>query len=714
MGKRTSLVDLKTAGEITLDADDVTGDAFISAGSVKLEADQLDIYLSGGAVKYLIEATDEQNGEISLKKTGSLNSFDLDNGNNINVTEAFFKAKDTFLSSNGNSNSNSSSGRIVLVGETIAEGNLELETVKDVTIRAKKTVVKGNLAVNAENGYGVEITSEGGAVSTGSTEITAPSLFVTLQAQNDITLLGAEGHSVIEGSNISMNAAGGDLSISRAGSAATDIPPLLGGTLQTQDDIVKYSDGGENWVQIMATGETYDADNCEHPILAGYSGRCMVCGASDIEYAELIGTDGTTKRMLNGDFGGTGAHNDFRYLEDGDTIKFVKDIYGNGRTAAIGDSKAVTLDLNGHTLILDTISSGNNLTIANGNYKGKITNSGVGLTKELTFKNAKAALNDLQWMTNSGVKLEGSEVTVSGNDGSGQCWLEKLTMDEDSKLVLKNVSQGISNYANVALEESLGTIRGFLPKDYSIANRKRNPADVDYRNTIVDADGQIAQNVELRYRKMTDADLSATLNPTTYIYDETAKEPEVLVVYDGQTLTKDTDYTVAYSDNKNAGSAEVTITGIGVYHETAHLQFTIGKAGQAAPTGLKAVNTSKTGASDVAIENLTTAMEYSTDEIHWTKVTDGTKINQLTAGDYFVRYAETGNYLASASTKVTVAVKEDPSTGNGSNTAALTGTTQKTATIKTGDETPVGRILLLMFSAAGLLVVAAAGRKKYC
>lgn len=714
MGKRTSLVDLKTAGEITLDADDVTGDAFISAGSVKLEADQLDIYLSGGAVKYLIEATDEQNGEISLKKTGSLNSFDLDNGNNINVTEAFFKAKDTFLSSNGNSNSNSSSGRIVLVGETIAEGNLELETVKDVTIRAKKTVVKGNLAVNAENGYGVEITSEGGAVSTGSTEITAPSLFVTLQAQNDITLLGAEGHSVIEGSNISMNAAGGDLSISRAGSAATDIPPLLGGTLQTQDDIVKYSDGGENWVQIMATGETYDADNCEHPILAGYSGRCMVCGASDIEYAELIGTDGTTKRMLNGDFGGTGAHNDFRYLEDGDTIKFVKDIYGNGRTAAIGDSKAVTLDLNGHTLILDTISSGNNLTIANGNYKGKITNSGVGLTKELTFKNAKAALNDLQWMTNSGVKLEGSEVTVSGNDGSGQCWLEKLTMDEDSKLVLKNVSQGISNYANVALEESLGTIRGFLPKDYSIANRKRNPADVDYRNTIVDADGQIAQNVELRYRKMTDADLSATLNPTTYIYDGTAKEPEVLVVYDGQTLTKDTDYTVAYSDNKNAGSAEVTITGIGVYHETVHLQFTIGKAGQAAPTGLKAVNTSKTGASDVAIENLTTAMEYSTDEIHWTKVTDGTKINQLTAGDYFVRYAETGNYLASASTKVTVAVKEDPSTGNGSNTAALTGTTQKTATIKTGDETPVGRILLLMFSAAGLLVVAAAGRKKYC
>lgn len=784
--KGLSLVDLKTAGDITLDAEDVSGDAFISAGSVKLEADQLDIYLSDRTVKYLIEATDEQNGEISLIKTGTQNSFTLVNGNNINATEAFFKAKDTFLSSNGDSLSNSA-GKIDLKGETIADGNLKIETVNRVEIRAQKTVVKGNLSINTTGSRSNEIISEGGAVSTGNTEINASTGSVMLQAngdaaiiegnakinakgialksdnnaaiagdaelqaQNDITLWGAEGHSVIEGANILMNATGGNLSISRTGSAATDTPPLLGGTLQTQNDIVKYSDGGENWVQIMATGETYDADNCEHPILAGYSGRCVVCGEYDIEYAELIGTDGTTKRMLNGDFGGTGAYNDFRDLQDGDTIKFVKDIYGNGRTAAIGTGKAVTLDLNGHTLILDTLSSEDNLTIANGNYKGKISNGGVGLTKELTFKNAKAALNDLQWMTNNGVKLEGSEVTVSGNDGSGRCWLEKLTMDEDSKLVLKNVSQGISNYANVALEESLGTIRGFLPKDYSIANRKRNPADVDYRNTIVDADGQIAQNVVLRYRKMTDADLSATLNPTTYTYDGTAKEPEVLVVYDGQTLTKDTDYTVAYSDNKNAGNAEVTITGIGVYHEAAHLQFTIGKADQAAPTGLKAVNTSKTGASDGAIENLTTAMEYSTDEIHWTKVTDGTKISQLAAGDYFVRYAETGNYLASASTKVTVAVKEDPSTGNGSdsgettgsngttgstgtngsgtvagtsngsssdatgsNTAALTGTTQKTATIKTGDETPVGRILLLMFSAAGLMVVAAAGRKKYC
>lgn len=91
------------------------------------------------------------------------------------------------------------------MGETIAEGNLELETVKDVTIRAKKTAVKGNLAVNAENGYGVEITSEGGAVSTGSTEITAPSLVVMLQANGDAAII--EGNAKINANIISMQSA---------------------------------------------------------------------------------------------------------------------------------------------------------------------------------------------------------------------------------------------------------------------------------------------------------------------------------------------------------------------------------------------------------------------------------------------------------------------------------------------------------------------------
>ena len=51
-------------------------------------------------------------------------------------------------------------------------------------------------------------------------------------------------------------------------------------------------------------------------------------------------------------------------------------------------------------------------------------------------------------------------------------------------------------------------------------------------------------------------------------YDGTAHVPEP-TVYDGATLlTKDADYTFSYADNTNAGTATVTVTGIGNYTGT--------------------------------------------------------------------------------------------------------------------------------------------------
>lgn len=128
------------------------------------------------------------------------------------------------------------------------------------------------------------------------------------------------------------------------------------------------------------------------------------------------------------------------------------------------------------------------------------------------------------------------------------------------------------------------------------------------------------------------------------------------MTYAGQTLAKDKDYTVAYADNINAGNAVVTITGMGIYHDETQVQFKIEKAAKAAPARLTAINVSKAGAKDGAIDKLTTAMEYSTDEVHWVSVTSGTMVSGLAAGNYYVRYAETENYLASPTIKVVIAV----------------------------------------------------------
>ncbi len=70
-----------------------------------------------------------------------------------------------------------------------------------------------------------------------------------------------------------------------------------------------------------------------------------------------------------------------------------------------------------------------------------------------------------------------------------------------------------------------------------------------------------------------------TLSKTTYTYNGKECKPTVTVTLaDGTVLTKDTDYTVTYADNINAGTATVTIKGTGNYAGTTQAIFTISKA----------------------------------------------------------------------------------------------------------------------------------------
>ena len=62
-----------------------------------------------------------------------------------------------------------------------------------------------------------------------------------------------------------------------------------------------------------------------------------------------------------------------------------------------------------------------------------------------------------------------------------------------------------------------------------------------------------------------------------YEYDGTAKQPPVTVILDGNELEKDKDYELAYSDNIDAGTATITIDGIGQYIGSKDVTFTIDK-----------------------------------------------------------------------------------------------------------------------------------------
>ena len=78
--------------------------------------------------------------------------------------------------------------------------------------------------------------------------------------------------------------------------------------------------------------------------------------------------------------------------------------------------------------------------------------------------------------------------------------------------------------------------------------------------------------------KINVADCEVSLTPQRYVYDGRKKEPKVTVSYEGETLNAQTDYTVTYKNNSNAGKGKVTIVGTGDYEGETTLEFTIGKA----------------------------------------------------------------------------------------------------------------------------------------
>lgn len=156
---------------------------------------------------------------------------------------------------------------------------------------------------------------------------------------------------------------------------------------------------------------------------------------------------------------------------------------------------------------------------------------------------------------------------------------------------------------------------------------------------------------------VTAADLSGaviSLDPTSFDYDGTAKEPSVKQVTLGSLkLTASTDYTVGYSNNTAAGTATATITGKGNYTGTASETFTIN------PKTLTTVMVGSIGAQTYTGGELTPVVT----------VTDGAKT--LTVGtDYTVSYSNNtaagtatatvtgkGNYQGDVARNFTVSAK---------------------------------------------------------
>lgn len=147
------------------------------------------------------------------------------------------------------------------------------------------------------------------------------------------------------------------------------------------------------------------------------------------------------------------------------------------------------------------------------------------------------------------------------------------------------------------------------------------------------------------------SDMVQDIAPQTYTGE--AIEPVVTVTDNGKLLKQDTDYTVIYTENTNAGTATVTITGRGGYTGTVTKTFTIAPKVVANPTiTLVQIRYTYTGSPHTPAvqsvqdgETLIPASEYTV------QYENNTNVGQATV---CIEDKEGGNYTVSGTTTFTI------------------------------------------------------------
>ncbi len=136
--------------------------------------------------------------------------------------------------------------------------------------------------------------------------------------------------------------------------------------------------------------------------------------------------------------------------------------------------------------------------------------------------------------------------------------------------ILSGTAEGENVSVTLTYTDSEGSISTNAPTDVGTYTVTAAIADGSYALT-----GPASADFTITHASITGA--SVTVDGT-YTYTGAEQTPDPTVTLGGKTLVKDTDYTVTYANNTDAGSAKVTVTGTGNYEGAAIGEFTIGKA----------------------------------------------------------------------------------------------------------------------------------------
>ena len=210
-----------------------------------------------------------------------------------------------------------------------------------------------------------------------------------------------------------------------------------------------------------------------------------------------------------------------------------------------------------------------------------------------------------------------SEITVESiadQTYTGSALTPKVVVKEGSKVLTKNVDYTVSysNNINVGTASVKITGKGSYKGSYTV-NFKILPCAIS----------------KAGIRKIIDQR-----------YNGNELKPSVSLTYKYKTLKKGTDYTVSYSNNINAGTATVTITGIGSYEGTASTTFQIKPRSLREITARKISTQEYTGQEITPKLNLTYKGKTLTENVDYVAVYS----NNIEPGNGVVNIQGKGNF----------------------------------------------------------------------
>ncbi len=200
-----------------------------------------------------------------------------------------------------------------------------------------------------------------------------------------------------------------------------------------------------------------------------------------------------------------------------------------------------------------TVTYSNNINVGT----AKVTITGKGyytgvVTKEFTITNATPPEQERKALSQCTVMLNNSSYIYDGTAKT-----PTVTVKDGTTALKEGTDYTVtySNNINVGTAKATvtgkGNYTGTVTKEFTITKA---------------AQGQGIKEI---------SQCKVTLSKSSYAYDGKVKKPTATVKDGAVTLKEGTDYTVAYTNNINAGTAKVTVTGKGNYKGAVAKNFTI-------------------------------------------------------------------------------------------------------------------------------------------